>query len=58
MICSASRNSVARFVGDRAVRLATALDWAFEKIDCQSAIRSCPTKNRFYESTQRLIQPR
>jgi hypothetical protein len=38
--------------------LAIALDKAFEKIDCMSAILRCQAKNRFYESTQRLIQPR
>jgi hypothetical protein len=38
--------------------LATALDKAFEKIDCMSVIPRCQAKNRFYESTQRLIQPR
>jgi hypothetical protein len=38
--------------------LATALDKAFENIDCMSAILRCQAKNRFYESTQRLIQPR
>jgi CRP/FNR family transcriptional regulator, cyclic AMP receptor protein len=38
--------------------LATALDKAFENIDCMIAILSCQTKNRFYESTQRLIQLR
>jgi hypothetical protein len=31
------------------------LDKAFENIDCMSAILSCQAKNRFYESTQRLI---
>jgi hypothetical protein len=38
--------------------LATALDKAFENIDCMSAILRCQAKNRFYESTQCLIQPR
>jgi hypothetical protein len=38
--------------------LATALDKAFENIDCMIAILCCQAKNRFYESTQRLIQPR
>jgi hypothetical protein len=31
---------------------------AFENIDCMIAILSCQTKNRFYESTQCLIQSR
>jgi hypothetical protein len=38
--------------------LATALDKAFENIDCMIAILCCEAKNRFYETTQRLIQPR
>jgi hypothetical protein len=38
--------------------LATALDKAFENIDCMIAILCCQAKIRFYESTQRLIQPR
>ena len=37
---------------------ATAVDKALENIDCMSAILRCQTKNRFYESTQRLIQLR
>jgi hypothetical protein len=34
------------------------MDKAFENIDCMSAILRCQAKNRFYESTQCLIQPR
>jgi hypothetical protein len=34
------------------------MDKAFENIDCMSATLRCQAKNRFYESTQRLIQPR
>jgi hypothetical protein len=45
-------------VTDRSMCFATALDKAFENIDCMSAILRCQAKNRFYESTQRLIQPR
>src|SRR5450759_2570568 len=58
MIKSVSRDSVSRLVTDRSMCFATALDKAFENIDCMIAILSCQTKNRFYESTQRLIQPR
>src|SRR5450756_538732 len=58
MISSASHASVSRLVTDRSMCLATALDKAFENIDCMSAILRCQAKNRFYESTQRLIQPR
>ena len=58
MISSASHASVSRLVVDRLMCLATALDKAFENIDCMSAILSCQAKNRFYESTQRLIQSR
>ena len=58
MINSASHDSVSRLVADRSMCLATALDKAFENIDCMSAILRCQAKNRFYESTQRLIQPR
>src|ERR1035437_8832461 len=58
MINSASHDSVSRLVADRPMCLATALDKAFENIDCMSAILRCQAKNRFYESTQRLIQPR
>src|ERR1035437_6111183 len=36
----------------------TMMDKAFENIDCMSAILRCQAKNRFYESTQCLIQPR
>jgi hypothetical protein len=35
-----------------------ALDKAFENVFCIKAILRLPTKNRFPESTQRLIQPR
>src|SRR6266487_2841777 len=58
MINSASHASVSRLVAVRSMCLATALDRAFENIDCMIAILSCQTKNRFYESTQRLIQLR
>src|SRR4249920_3248670 len=58
MISSANHDSVSRLVADRPMCLATALDKAFENIDCMIAILSCQTKNRFYESTQRLIQLR
>jgi hypothetical protein len=58
MISSASYDSVSRLVADRSMCLATALDKAFENIDCMIAILCCQAKNRFYESTQRLIQPR
>ena len=58
MVNSASHDSVSRIVADRPMCLATALDKAFENIDCMSAILRCQAKNRFYESTQRLIQPR
>src|SRR5271167_3637463 len=58
MINSASHDNVSRLVADRLMCLASALDKAFENIDCMSAILRCQAKNRFYESTQRLIQPR
>jgi hypothetical protein len=58
MINSANHDSVSRLVADRPMCLATALDKAFENIDCMSAILRCQAKNRFYESTQRFIQPR
>src|SRR5664280_2198304 len=58
MINSVNHDSVSRLVVDRPMCLATALDKAFENIDCMSAILRCQAKNRFYESTQRLIQPR
>src|SRR5450759_2537882 len=58
MINSASHDSVSRLVADRPMCLATALDKEFENIDCMSAILRCQVKNRFYESTQRLIQLR
>src|SRR5437870_6165260 len=58
MISSASHDNVSRLVADRSMCFATVLDKAFEKIDCMIAILSCQAKNRFYESTQRLIQPR
>src|ERR1019366_830682 len=58
MIKSASHDNASRLVTDRSMCFATALDKAFENIDCMSAILRCQVKNRFYESTQRLIQPR
>src|SRR5665811_736439 len=58
MISSVSHDNVSRLVSDRSMCFATALDKAFENIDCMSAILRCQAKNRFYESTQRLIQPR
>src|SRR5450756_2070300 len=58
MISSVSHDNVSRLVTDRSMCFATALDKAFENIDCMSAILRCQAKNRFYDSTQRLIQPR
>src|ERR1035437_4715743 len=58
MISSVSHDNVSRLVTDRSMCFATALDKAFENIDCMSAILRCQAKNCFYESTQRLIQPR
>src|SRR5664279_4310371 len=58
MISSVSHDNVSRLVTDRSMCFATALDKAFENIDCMSAILRCQAKNRFYESIQRLIQPR
>src|SRR5450759_235086 len=58
MISSVSHHNVSCLVTDRSMCFATALDKAFENIDCMSAILRCQAKNRFYESTQRLIQPR
>src|SRR5450759_1832019 len=58
MISSVSHDNVSRLVTDRSMCFATAPDKAFENTDCMSAILRCQAKNRFYESTQRLIQPR
>src|SRR5664280_764971 len=58
MISSVSHDNVSCLVTDRSMCFATALDKAFENIDCMSVILRCQAKNRFYESTQRLIQPR
>jgi hypothetical protein len=41
MISSASHDSVSRLVADRSMCLATALDKAFENIDCMIAILCC-----------------
>src|SRR3974390_1315560 len=58
MISDASQPSVSRLVAERAMWLCIAPDKAFENVFCIKAILRLPTKNRFYESTQRLIQPR
>src|SRR5256712_14104310 len=58
MISSASHDSVSRLVAERSMCFTTASDKAFEKIDCMIAILCCQAKNRLYESSQRLIQPR
>src|SRR6266851_5288928 len=58
MISSASHDSVSRLVAESLMCLATASDKAFENIDCMIAILRLQAKNRFYESTQRLIQLR
>jgi transposase len=58
MINSVNQDNVSRLVTDRSMCFATAVDKALENIDCMSAILRCQTKNRFYESTQRLIQMR
>jgi hypothetical protein len=58
MISDASQPSVSRLVAERAMWLCIATDKAFENVFCIKAILRLPTKNRFYESTQRLIQPR
>src|SRR5450759_2753013 len=58
MINSVSHDSVCRLGADRPMCFATALDKAFENIDCMSAILRCQAKNHIYESTQRLIKPR
>src|SRR5450759_1295912 len=58
MISSVSHDNVSLLVTDRSMCFSTRLDKAFENIDCMSAILRCQAKNRFYESTQRLIQPR
>jgi hypothetical protein len=44
MISSASQDSVPRLVADRSMCFATALDKAFENIDCMSAILRCQRK--------------
>jgi hypothetical protein len=58
MIKSVSHASVSSLVTDGSMCFATALDKALENNDCMIAILCCQAKNRFYESTQRLIQPR
>jgi hypothetical protein len=47
MINSASHDSVSRLVADRPMCLATALDKAFENIDCMSAILRCQQRIAF-----------
>ncbi len=44
MINSASHDNVSRLVTDRSMCFATALDKAFENIDCMSAILRCQAK--------------
>src|ERR1019366_1001180 len=58
MISSATQDSVSRLVTESLMCFATASDKAFENTDCMIAILHWQAKNRFYESTQRLIQPR
>src|SRR3974390_1940633 len=58
MISHASHASVWCLVGDSSMCRDTALDKAFENVFCILAILRFQTKNRFCESSQRLIQPR
>src|SRR5450759_2767794 len=58
MISSVSHDNVSRLVTERSMCFATVLDKAFENIDCMSAILRCQAKERFYESTLSLMQPR
>src|ERR1700683_4616481 len=58
MISHASHASVWCLVGDSSMCWDTALDKAFENVFCILAILRFQTKNRFCESSQRLIQPR
>src|SRR5262245_6218792 len=52
----AHHDGVFRLVAARQMCLSTALDKAFENIDCISATLRCQAKNRFYESIKRLIE--
>jgi hypothetical protein len=58
MITGANHDSVSRLVADGPMCLATILDKALENIDWMIAILICQAGNRFYESTQRLLEPR
>src|ERR1700685_2924857 len=58
MISHASHASVWCLVGDSSMCWDTALDKAFENVFCILAILRFQTKNRFCESSQRLLQPR
>jgi hypothetical protein len=58
MIKSASHDSLVCRVADKSMCFAAASDKAFAKIECTTAILCCQAKNRRYESSQRLIQPR
>jgi hypothetical protein len=57
MIKNASHASVSRLVGDSLMCFDTALDKAAENCFCIRAILRLAMKNRFYESSQRFIQP-
>jgi hypothetical protein len=54
MINSASHDSVSRLVADRPMCLATALDKAFENIDCMSAILRCQQRIAFMNQLNAL----
>jgi len=58
MIESAGQAGVARLGSDRLMWFSPALDRAFENTGCMAAILLERIKNRLYESSQSLLQPR
>src|SRR5665647_905812 len=54
MISSVSHDNVSRLVTDRSMCFATALDKAFENIDCMSAILRCQTRIAFMNQLNAL----
>jgi hypothetical protein len=58
MINNASHASVSRLVAESGMCLDIVSDKALANVFCIKAILRLATKNRFCESSQRLIQPR
>jgi hypothetical protein len=54
MISSVSHDNVSRLVTDRSTCFATALDKAFENIDCMSAILRCQQRIAFMNQLNAL----